>query len=88
MSSFSSFFTESCLKENMGLFVTLGTDAGIGFGVSGVGWGIVAIVEGLDGSEVDFGGSAGEGSTLLTTLFITFTTFLGVAPFGSSVVSG
>lgn len=57
MSSFSSFFTESCLKEKMGIFMTLGTDAGIGLGGSGADWGIIGVVDGLDGSEADFGGS-------------------------------
>lgn len=57
MSSFSSFFTESCLKENNGIFVTLGTDVDIGLGGPGADWGITAIVGGLSGSEADFGGS-------------------------------
>lgn len=58
-SSFSSFFMKSCLKENMGFLVTLGTDAGIVLGGSGTIRGITGFVEGLGGSEEDFGGSVG-----------------------------
>lgn len=62
--------------------MTLGTDAGIDLGGSGADWGITGAGEGFGGSEADFGGSAGvlekeaAGSTFLTNLFTTFTTFL------------
>lgn len=85
MSSFSSFFMKSCLKENNGIFVTLGTDAGIGLGGSAADWGVAGVVEGLGGLGADWGitravkglgVSSFAGSTLFTTLFTTFTTLL------------
>ncbi len=74
---------ESCLKENTGIFRTFGTDAGSGFGGSKAGLGgsgdmaagVVAV-------------SSSAGTTLLTTLRTTFTTFLRVPPCKSSVSSG
>lgn len=45
---------KSCLKENMGIFVTLGTDAGKGLGGSAADWGNTGVVEGLGGTEEDF----------------------------------
>lgn len=58
MSSLSSFFMVSCLKENMGVFMTLGTHDGIDLGGSETDWGITGIVEGFGGSRADVGGSA------------------------------
>ncbi len=83
ISSLSSFFMESCLKENTGIFTTFGTDAGSGFGGSKAG---------LNGSGDMAAGvvavSSSAGTTLLTTLRTTFTTFLRVPPSKSSVSSG
>lgn len=83
ISSLSSFFMESCLKENTGIFTTFGTDAGSGFGGSKAGLGgsgdMAAGVVAL---------SSSAGTTLLTTLRTTFTTFLRVPPCKSSVSSG
>lgn len=46
---------KSCLKENNGIFVTLGTDAGIGLGGSAADWGVAGVVEGLGGLGADWG---------------------------------